>query len=203
MFFSKAFAAVVIAATAVTANTVTFQNLDAVAKTIYFTGNENMKPVGSSSITLAPHGKTTWTAGQGWIGNFYSVNAGAANIPGMLGEVNFADANVVWYDVSAIVDPNDNAGVKKLWAGNGDPVSGCDSYKSRCNNAYNLPDDIQTKSTRQTRNLFCSVGNGVSSVSAKETYVPGDGFRAHARDFLNKIKMVHNHGVSRAVAGFA
>lgn len=177
MRFSTAILGAIVAACA-SANSIVFNNLDGIAKTIYFTGNNNMG--GSpSTLRLPAHSKATWSTSAPWIGNFYSINDGAPNVPGMLGEVNFADAGVVWYDVSAIVDATDNLGVKQLWATASDPVSGCKDYTTTCNNAYNLPDDIQTKST-SSRQLYCSVGKAGSSKLMMA--------RGHARDFMSKLR---------------
>jgi len=181
MRFSTSIIGAIFAACA-SANSIVFNNLDSIPKTIYFTGNDNMG--GSpATIQLAANSQVTWSTSAPWIGNFYSINQGAANIPGMLGEVNFADAGVVWYDVSAIVDATDNDGVKQLWATAADPISGCTDYSSRCANAYNLPDDIQTKSTA-SRTLYCSVGKASGSKVKMA--------RDHARDFMAKLReMAH------------
>jgi len=180
MQFSSILACAALAGLAI-ADSVTFTNLDSIAKTIYFTGNAG--DYGAAPTLAVPAKATvTWSAGQGFVGNFYSVNEGAANVPGMLGEINFAEANIVWYDVSAIVNPNDNAGVKKLWASAGDPISGCDSYPG-CTNCYNLPNDIQTKST-SSRELYATVG--VAGASKRDEVV--ESVRRHARDFAAAVR---------------
>lgn len=75
----------------------------------------------------------------------------------MLGEVRwdgFSGEN--YFDVSAIVNPNDHDGVKMLYPKSSKtPLSGCQTFP--CSNAYNLPDDIQTLSTPETE-LECLIG---------------------------------------------
>lgn len=159
------------------ANSIKFTNLDSIPKTIYFTPNPNSIGMAPTTLSLPAKGSATWAANGAWEGNYYSVNKGAANVPGMLGEVNFSDPSHVYYDVSAIVDPSDNAGVKQIWAASGDPKSGCTDYSTTCNNAYNLPDDVQTKATSSTRVLYCSVGKATTKT-----------VRSHARDIFTQVK---------------
>jgi len=184
MQFTNIIAAAVIgfAATAF-ADTVTFKNLDSTPKTIYFTGQLNMAGA-PATLELAANAVFTQTFTNNWNGNFYSVSSGSPATPGMLGEVNFS-AGTVWYDVSAIINPNDLTGVKQLYTDAAtDPVSGCDSYAERCSAVYMAPDDVQTKST-SLRDLICTVGNAAAPVAARTArdIAHGHKARAHTRDF--------------------
>ncbi|WYZ38858.1 hypothetical protein EsH8_III_000772 [Colletotrichum jinshuiense] len=140
----------------VAANTVTFKSLDDVSRTVHFTPNAGLASV--DSVEVPANGEIVVDMPIGWIGNWYSVSEGADNVAGMLGEVAFNGWNgLTYFDVSAIVDPTDHNGVKKMWPAKGtDPISGCDFFP--CNNAYYLPDDVQTKVTTET-DLICTLGN--------------------------------------------
>ncbi|KAF4779966.1 DNase1 protein [Colletotrichum scovillei] len=145
----------------VAANTVTFKSLDDVSRTVHFTPNSGLASV--DSVEVPAGGEVKVNIPTSWIGNWYSVSEGSENVAGMLGEVAFNGWNgLTYFDVSAIVNPNDHNGVKKMWPASGDePVSGCDWWP--CNNAYYLPDDVQTKVTSET-DLICTLGNnGVTS----------------------------------------
>jgi len=136
-------------------NTVTFQSLDDLDRTIYFTPNAGLAwlpsvevPAGTNVAVEFPHA---------WIGNWFGVVQGQPQIPGMLGEVAFNGWNDMhYYDVSAIVNPADVDNVSELYPEDdpNKPVSGCRSWP--CNNAYWLPDDVQTKVTTQNR-LVCTL----------------------------------------------
>lgn len=138
------------------ANTVSFQSLDQIGRTIYFTGNAGLAVIEPVSV---PGGQTvTVDIPEGWCGNFFSVSAGEPVVPGMLGEVCFQAWNGVnFFDVSAIVNPNDKNGVKELFptGENPEPVSGCQIFP--CNNAYYAPNDDQTKGTTSD-DLTCTLG---------------------------------------------
>ncbi|GKT49209.1 uncharacterized protein ColSpa_09390 [Colletotrichum spaethianum] len=144
------------AALAVATNTVTFQSLDDVTRIVHFTPNSGLASV--DSVEIPGNSNVTVEIPNAWIGNWYSVSEGEENIAGMLGEVAFNGWNgLTYFDVSAIVNPNDHNGVKKMWPANGAlPISGCDFFP--CNNAYYLPDDVQTKVTSET-DLVCTLGN--------------------------------------------
>lgn len=143
-----------------TANMVEFVNQDGTTRNIVFTAQEGLAAV--APIVLKGHGTATVTFPPSWIGNWYSYNEGAANVPGMLGEVRwngFADSN--YFDVSAIVNPADTEGVKMIFPKNSQtPVSGCQTFP--CSNAYNQPNDIATLSTEDDE-LVCLVGTLSSS----------------------------------------
>lgn len=78
---------------------------------------------------------------------------------------------LTYYDVSAIVNPNDHSGVKEMFPASELEVevkasfSGCPHFP--CNKAYYLPDDIQTVTTKST-DLIVTLGNPPSSLDARE-----------------------------------
>jgi len=143
-------------AAAVAANTVHFVNQDNTERTIIFTPQEPLEQIPTLVIPGMGTGEATFP--DSWIGNWYSVSAGKENVPGMLGEVRFNGfAGATYFDVSAIVAPNDAEGVKMIMPKNSDePVSGCQTFP--CSNAYNKWDDIATLSTPDT-DLICLLGN--------------------------------------------
>lgn len=137
-------------------NTITFISQDVLDRTIYFTGNPNMPDI--EPVWIEGFTNKTVDIPHGWVGNFFSVIDGDPIVPGMLGEFAFnAWGDLTFFDVSAIVNPYDWDGVKKIWPVD-DPVpfSGCDIFP--CNFAYYLPDDEQTKATHKT-DFFCTLGN--------------------------------------------
>lgn len=144
-------ASVLATATMVSAiNTVMFVSVDDVDRTVYWTGSPGMPSIEETTV---PGGQNvTVEVPESWIGNFYAVCDGSENTPGMLGEVSFQSwNNLNFYDVSAIVSPNDDKGVALMYPADEPwtPTSGC-AVSFPCNNAYYLPDDIQTKSTTST-----------------------------------------------------
>jgi hypothetical protein len=76
----------------------------------------------------------------------------------MLAEFRFNGfAGATYFDVSAIVNPDDAEGVKMVFPKNSDkPVSGCQTFP--CSNAYNRPDDVATLSTDDSE-LVVLIGN--------------------------------------------
>ncbi|EHL02111.1 hypothetical protein GLAREA_04671 [Glarea lozoyensis ATCC 20868] len=148
------FGAAALAAVAA-ANSVTFQNQDSVTRTIVFTGSENM--ASPENFVLEGHGITKVEFPTGWIGNWYAVSEGADNVPGMLGEVTFDAFNgITFFDISAIVNPDDVNNVKMLYPANLElPTSGCQDFP--CANAYNKWDDVQTQATAD-HDLVCLLG---------------------------------------------
>jgi len=98
----------------------------------------------------------------GWTGNVFSVSEGAPMVPGMLAEVMFNGYNdATYFDVSAIVSPDDHDGIKIMKPLSQDtPLSGCQTFP--CDNAYNKPDDIATLSTPDSE-LIVFLGNIVNS----------------------------------------
>lgn len=162
MFSLRSLAAsLALAGVALADNIVTFKSLDGLQRTIYVTPNAGVE--GVDPFVVPAGGSADVHLVDGFIGNAYAVIDGQANAPGMLAEFNFQGWNgVTFFDVSAIVNPNDLNNVKEMYpAGSpNSPVSGCSYFP--CNNAYYLPDDIQTKSTDQTHLIVTLGGNGVS-----------------------------------------
>jgi hypothetical protein len=149
------FAATALASMA-SANAVHFVNQDSTTRTIVFTAQEGLPTIDKLTVKGLTTGNVTFPTG--WIGNFYSVSEGAKDVPGMLGEVRFDGfAGATYFDVSAIVNPDDVNGIKMLFPKNADkPVSGCQIFP--CANAYNKWDDVQTLST-DDHELVCLIGN--------------------------------------------
>jgi hypothetical protein len=156
MQFSALFAAASALFTLASAGTVHFVNQDSTTRTIVFTPNPGYAEI--ASITIVGLATADQEFPYGWIGNWYSVSEGAANVPGMLGEVAFDSyAGASYFDVSAIVNPDDWNGVKEIFPLHSNiPVSGCQSFP--CANAYNKWDDVQTQST-DVNALVCLLGN--------------------------------------------
>lgn len=147
-------------------NTVTFLSLDDDDRTVYFTPSAGFEEI--ESVQVSAGDKVTTEIPTGWIGNWHSITTGKENQPGMLGEVAFQGWNgLTYFDVSAIVDPNDHNGVKEMYPANSQaPTSGCEQFP--CDNAYYLWDDVQTKVTGET-DLICTLGNGASPLSARDS----------------------------------
>lgn len=181
MHFASTLAALAFStATLVSANSMTFVNLDDTKRTVYVTptvGHAHISPVeleGRSEVKVEfPHG---------WIGNAYAVSEGKENVPGILAEVTFQGWNdLTYYDVSTIVNPNDHDGVKEMYPASqaGAEVkssfSGCKVFP--CPTAYYRPNDIQTVSTDET-DLIVTVGNH------RELGRREEGSRYHPRNFV-------------------
>lgn len=163
--FRNVAAALALAATAQAQNTLTFVSTDNIDRTVYITpsaGVASMDPVSVvAGATVAVNFVT------GFIGNAYAVTTGDENVPGMLAEVNFQGWDgSTYFDVSAIVNPSDTNNVMLMYPADAPstPVSGCNPFP--CNNAYYLPDDVQTKVTDQT-NLIVTLGGGSTNATAK------------------------------------
>ena len=149
------FAATALASLA-TANLIHFVNQDSTTKTIVFTGQFDMPTI--ENLVVKGDSSANQTFPTGWIGNWYSVSDGKdLDVPGMLGEIRwdgFAGQN--YFDVSAIVNPDDAEGVKEIFPMNTNtPKSGCQVFP--CTNAYNKPDDVATLSTAESE-LVCLIG---------------------------------------------
>lgn len=137
-----------------------FVNQNSETRNVVFTANAGLEQLEPVQIQgLDTYNQTFPT---GWIGNFYSYNEGAENVPGMLGEVRFDGfAEQLYFDVSSIVNNEDTSGVKMLYPLNENPksstakVSGC--LHKNCKNQYNAPDDIATQSTSSSA-LVCLLG---------------------------------------------
>lgn len=158
-FFSTIFAAAAALATVAAAGTVHFVNQDSTQRTIIFTPNEGLQAI--PELVISGLATADQSFPTGWIGNWYSVSEGATNAPGMLGEVRFDGyAGATYFDVSAIVNPDDNNGVKEIFPLNSNaPISGCQSFP--CSNAYNKWDDVATLST-DSSTLVCLLGTASS-----------------------------------------
>jgi hypothetical protein len=170
-FIANLAATVAIAASLVSAtNTVTFQNQDDCKKTIIFTPSENKPEIKSVDVNGGDEAKVEIP--DSWQGNWYSIDEGQEDKPGMLGEVMFQGWNgLTYFDVSAIVDPNDVHGVKTIYPSSElksktkSTMSGCVNFP--CNTAYYHPDDIQTVSTPET-DLICTLGGGNKGADKRE-----------------------------------
>jgi hypothetical protein len=175
MRFSFTIVLASLAALASSANTVQFINQDEITRTIYFTQQEGLPSI--NPTTIAGLANYTVEFPTGWIGNYYSVSEGAPVVPGMLGELRWNGWNELnWFDVSAIVNPNDLNGVKTIAPqGSGTPYSGCESYVDGCDNAYYTPEEDQTKSTTEC-DLVCTLGTPISTSKPKG--------RRHPRHFI-------------------
>jgi hypothetical protein len=162
MQFATSALALLASAAAVSAASVTFWTLDDATRTIYFTPNAGYPTV--DSVTVSSQEKTTVQFPDNWIGNYYAIQDGKSNVPGMLGEVSFNSWNgLTYFDVSAIVDPSDHDNVKQMWPVKSQtPMSGCEVFP--CNNAYWLPDDVQTKATSET-DLMTTLGSGSTGLT--------------------------------------
>jgi hypothetical protein len=155
MQFSTSFIGLVAAAVAANAASVTFKTLDGITRQIIWTPSPGSPEI--APVTVSSAEDTVVTVPDHYQGNFYAVAEGAENVPGMLGEVLFGGwMGFTYFDVSAIVDPNDKNGVKQMWpASTNTPLSGCENFP--CDNAYYLPDDVQTKVTQEV-DLITTLG---------------------------------------------
>ncbi|KAJ8125960.1 hypothetical protein O1611_g7678 [Lasiodiplodia mahajangana] len=158
------------AATLASANSITFVNQDATKRTIVFTPNAGLQQI--DSVVIAGFDETKVEFPQGWIGNAYSVSEGAANVVGMLAEVTFQGWNgFTYYDVSAIVNPNDHEGVKEMYpASEKDAqekveISGCAVFP--CPKVYYHPDDVQTVTSTE-EDFICTLGNPPTTTATRD-----------------------------------
>ncbi|PHH61905.1 hypothetical protein CDD81_7769 [Ophiocordyceps australis] len=157
MRFSASILALVASAAVSHAGKVIFWTLDDVQRDIYFDPSEGSSRI--DSVKVSNKENTTVEFPDVWVGNFYAIPEGKEKKPGMLGEVNFSGwIGLTYFDVSAIVDPNDHQNVKQMWpVDTQTPMSGCEVFP--CDNAYWLPDDVQTKVTKETT-LMTTLGSG-------------------------------------------
>ncbi|KAH8664279.1 hypothetical protein BX600DRAFT_436837 [Xylariales sp. PMI_506] len=167
-FTTKLAGLAAVAAAAVSAHNVKFVNQDGTTRSIIFTGTSAI-----STLTISGNSNASVTLPSGWQGNWYSVSEGAEDVPGMLGEVALdAWDGISYFDVSAIVNPNDKDGVKLLYPASQDGVnpktcySGCEVFP--CNTAYYAPDDVQTVSTSDT-DFICTLGGSTATSKRDET----------------------------------
>ncbi|KAK3325398.1 DNase1 protein [Apodospora peruviana] len=180
MQFLKIASFLATAALATAANTVTFLSQDHQDRTVYWTGNPQMAHIADTRVP--GNQNVTISVPDGWVGNFYAVADGSPKVPGMLGEVAFNGwMGITYFDVSAIVNPNDKNGVKQMWPkGENQPVSGC--VKFPCAFAYYAPDDVQTRAT-MVSDLFCSLGNSEVGITGR-AWDDHPESPAMARDFV-------------------
>lgn len=185
MKLSQAFAVLASAVLVSADNTITFISQDSLDRTVYFTGNPESAPV----APLRVEGLTNKTAHipDNWVGNYYSVIDGQPNKPGMLGEFAFnAWGGHNFFDVSAIVDPNDWNNVKKIWpVDEEEPFSGCELFP--CNFAYYLPDDLQTKSSTKS-DFYCTLGTR-EHLDISERSLHEDSSPSYGREYVEGLKI--------------
>jgi len=164
-FFKSLSFAALIALT--TANTVDMVSQDSVDREVIFVAQKGSPPI--PGFTLKGGETKTASFPDGWIGNWYTLRPEDEKKDGMLGEVAWNGAEgKTFFDVSAIVNPNDHHNVKILYPkGSKSPESGCQTFP--CANAYNMPDDEQTKVTEE-KELVCLIGD------------VGGGAKRHPRD---------------------
>lgn len=153
------------------AQSMNFVNQDGVDRTVVFTANAGLQPIGNLHVPGGRNAVQGFPAG--WIGNAYAVpNGGNLGLPGVLAEVNFAGWNgVVFFDVSTIVNtqPDIDSGVKEMFPSQaGQPLSGCQTYTTTCPNAYNQPNDLQTKGTSESDFTVLLGNQGAAAPSAPQ-----------------------------------
>ncbi|KAI0014921.1 DNase1 protein [Xylariomycetidae sp. FL0641] len=160
------------AATLAQANTVTFQSLDSTDRTLIWTPSAGQPEL--PSVEVPGNGEITVDIPEGYIGNAYSVSAGAPSVVGMLAEFTFNGWDgLTYFDVSAIPNPSDHNGVKQIYPASEvksditqlKTFSGCVSFP--CATAYYHPNDIQTVSTEET-DLIVTLGNASGNEARDE-----------------------------------
>jgi len=158
-------------------NVIEFVNQDATKRSIVFTENEGLAAI--PTLEIEGNSIVNVSFPEGWIGNWWSMSEGSPFAPGMLGEIAWNQwGGITFFDVSAIVNPDDVVGVKMLYPKiSATPVSGCQTFP--CDHAYNKPDDIQTLSTSEST-LVCLLGSKTETSQSVE--------RRHPRHFV-----VHAH----------
>ncbi|KAI1135132.1 hypothetical protein F5Y05DRAFT_183090 [Hypoxylon sp. FL0543] len=168
-FFTQIAAFAAAAATLATANSVTFINQDDTTRHVFFTPSSGYQAI--DSITIEGNKQAKVDIPISWVGNAYSVNEGAPQVPGMLAEFTFQGWNdFTYFDVSAIVNPADTVGVKQIFPASQlestvkSLVSGCINFP--CATAYYAPADIQTVTTKET-DLVVTLG-GSSNVDSRD-----------------------------------
>jgi len=174
-----------LASMATATSTVQFVNQDSTTtKNIVFTANAGLDSI--ATLVLGPAETQTQDFPDAWIGNFYSYDDGAADVPGMLGEVAFgAWSGTTFYDVSSIVNSEDTEGIKVLYpltdassslgisdlvsaVATAEGVSGCNTSGGVCTNQYNAPNDVATQATEGS-SLVCLVGNPSTTSSVRRS----------------------------------
>lgn len=147
-------------------NMVTFMSMDSTDRTIIWTPSPGNPEIDD---TIVPGNQNvTITIPENYLGNAYSVSTGGdLGVPGMLAEFAFNSyAGANYFDVSAIVNADDTNGVYQMFGADMQgPISGCQQFP--CNNAYYLPDDIQTKSTNY-HEIVVTLGAGPFDISSPD-----------------------------------
>lgn len=173
-FKALSFAALV---AAVSANTVEMVSRDNFGRTIKFTPQEGSPEL--PDLRLEPGETVIAEFPDHWIGNWIGVRDGQeSDGNGMLGEIRWNGwGGLNYFDVSAIVAPDDTNNVKLMYPKNAkSPTSGCEQFP--CDNCYNNWDDIQTKSTPESE-IVCLFGD------VGQTEI---GRRSHPREFLTRMR---------------
>lgn len=156
-FFKSILAVTALASFALADNTITFVSQDATNRSIVFTPQAGISQI--ETVHLAGYESKVIDFPSGWVGNFFAMNVGDdPTHTGMLGEFTWnAWGGLTFFDVSAIVNPNDVNGIKEIFPKNAnEPMAGCQDFP--CNNAYNVwNDDVATKSTMET-DFVCLIG---------------------------------------------
>ena len=135
-FFSTLLVAATGLASMASANSLKLVNSDSTDRYVVITAQAGLQEY--DPVYVPGNSNVTQEFADGWIGNIYSYNKGADNVPGILGEFRFNGyASQTYYDVSAIVAPDVADGVML--------ISGCITYS--CDKQYNAPDDTQTQAT--------------------------------------------------------
>ncbi len=80
-------------------------------------------------------------------------------MPKVIAEVTFNGWDgYTWYDISSIDALDDNTGVRQMYMLDGSgTLSGCETFP--CDNAYQLADDIQTRSSSSSRDVVVTAGD--------------------------------------------
>lgn len=154
------------------ANTVDMVSQDSTGREIIFVSQEGSPEL--PKMRLEGGETKTATFPEGWIGNWYAVRDGdESDGNGMLGEIRFDGwGGMQYFDVSAIVKPDDTHNVKMLYPKvSQTPNSGCQTFP--CDNAYNNWDDVQTKATNE-HDFICLIGDLDTTA------------RRHPRDMLTR-----------------
>jgi len=164
---------------------------DGQGRVIYCTPSPGSAEIGP--ITL-PAGQTITTYfPQAWIGNCYAVIDGEENKTGMLAEFCWDSyAGASFFDLSAIVNPNDLNNIIAMMPGVGDtPMSGClTGVGPDCNNIYRAPDDVQTKTTTQNYlKVFIGLASSPASTAPAVPTAPVS---------TRSIGKHHSHSVSHS-----
>jgi len=172
-------------------NTIQFINQDGNTRHLVFTSEADLNLPPMPELVLKGFENQTVSFAPGFIGNAYSYNDGAENVPGILAEVRFDGWNgLLFFDISSIVNPEDTEGIKMLYPAGMDPTaaatpaSGCNSI-GKCLKQYNAWNDIATQATKSS-NLVCLLGNAVTPTSKRAIKVRGND--VYPRDYVTGVE---------------